>query len=238
MITAIITCMGRRSHLELTLSYAMREFDHVIVVDWSCPEKSGEFAESEGARVVRKTGERYFSGSKAKNFGASFATTEFLAFIDADTLCMPGLGSEIKSLMAPNRMVLSSRNFDGSDVNDTVGFLVVSREAFWSVGGFDESWGNRWGHEDTHLRGKLYLDAKLEVVRLERSMRLGALAHSNALRETHREAPIKQTAVEGHYRLVDWFKSKGIEHYPNDERVKDIVFNPHTESNGERLRND
>lgn len=235
MITAIITCMGRRSHLEVTLSHAMREFDRVIVVDWSCPEQSGDFAEKKGAEVVRKIGAKFFSGSAAKNFGARYARSEYLAFIDADTFCMPGLGDEIKSLIAPNRMVLSARNFDGSDVNDTMGFLVCTREAFWSVGGFDETWGNVWGHEDTHLRGKLFLDAKLEVVRLSPGMKLGALAHGNDMRETFREVPIKQSAVEGFTRLVDWFKSKGVYDYPDGESVQDIVFKPHKELSSERI---
>lgn len=231
MITAVITSMGRLAHLSITLPYALNTFDRVVVVDWSCPDGSGKFAESEGAKVIYKHGEQFFSGSKAKNLGAKHVTTEYIAFVDADTLCMPGLRRDIDSLIRPNRMLLSARDYDGSDVNDTVGFLVCTTEAFLSVEGFDESWVG-WGHEDTHLRGKLLLDAGLEVVRLPPGIKLGAIAHSNELRETFREAPIKQTAVEGWERLVDWFKSKGVPDYPNGELVKDIVFNPHT---GDRL---
>jgi hypothetical protein len=237
MITAVISCMGRLSHLSITLGYALETFDRVVVVDWSCPENGGKFAESQGAKVIYKPGEKFFSGSKAKNLGAKHVTSEYIAFIDADTLCMPGLREDIDSLLSPTRMILSARNGDGSDVNDTVGFLVCPTESFWNVGGFDESWIG-WGHEDTHLRGKLLLDAGLGVVRLSQGIKLGAIAHSNELRETFREAPIKQTAVEGWQRLVDWFKSKGVEDYPRGELVKDIVFNPHTELDCDRLRPD
>lgn len=223
--------MGRLSHLSVTLGFALKEFDRVVVVDWSCPEHSGKYAESLGAKVIYKPGETFFSGSKAKNLGAKHVTSEYIAFVDADSLCMPGLGDELKSLVSPNAMILSARNHDGSDVNDTMGFLVCRTDTFWDVGGFDESWVG-WGHEDTHLRGKLALEAGLQVKRLSPTHKLGAIAHSNDMRETYREAPIKQTAVEGYKRLVNWFATKGVD-YP--EQAQEIAFKPHSETQGERL---
>jgi hypothetical protein len=222
MITAVVTCMGRREHLETTLGFTLQTFDKVIVVDWSCPQKSGEFAAEEGAHVVYKEGEKFFSGSRAKNFGARLVTTEYIAFIDADTLCMPGLKDEIASLIAPNRMLLSARTHDGRDVNDTVGFLVCQTASFRAVGGFDETWIG-WGAEDIHLRGKLFLDEKLEVVRLS-NMALGAIAHGNDIRSENREAPIELTAVYNHKTLANWFASKGISNYVSNPSVQDIVF--------------
>ncbi len=224
MITAVVTCMGRREHLETTLGFTLETFDKVIVVDWSCPQKSGEFAASEGAHVVYKEGEKFFSGSRAKNFGARLVTTEYIAFVDADTLCMPGLKDEILSLMGPNRMLLSARAFDGRDVNDTVGFLVCQTARFRAVGGFDERWVG-WGAEDIHLRGKLFLDERLEVVRLS-SMVLGAIAHGNDIRSENREAPIELTAVHNHQTLGQWFAEKGVPDYATNPAVKDIVFVP------------
>ncbi len=222
MITAVITCMGRREHLEITLPFALQTFDRVIVVDWSCPQKSGEYAASEGASVVYRNNEKFFSGSRAKNCGARLVVNEYIAFIDADSLCLPGLKDELKSLVRPNRMILSARTLDGKEINDTVGFLVCRTEAFWNVGGFDESWVG-WGHEDIHLRGKLFLDEKLEVVRLS-GMVLGAIAHSNSLRSEHREEPIEVTGIRGFKTLKDWFASKGVEDFNQNPRVKDIVF--------------
>lgn len=222
MITAIITCMGRREHLETTLAFALQTFDKVIVVDWSCPQGSGEYAASEGASVAYKYGEKFFSGSRAKNYGAKLVTTEYVAFIDADTMCMPGLKEEIASLIGPNRMLLSARTHDGQDVNDTVGFLICQTARFRAVGGFDETWIG-WGAEDIHLRGKLFLDERLEVVRLS-GMVLGAIAHGNDIRSENREAPIELTAVHNHKTLANWFASKGISEYVTNPRVQDIVF--------------
>lgn len=214
--------MGRREHLETTLAFTQAAFDKVIVVDWSCPQKSGEFAESEGAHVVYKQGEKFFSGSRAKNFGARLVTTEYVAFVDADSMCMPGLKDEVNSLIGPHRMLLSARAFDGSDVNDTVGFIVCPIARFRAVGGFDETWIG-WGAEDIHLRGKLFLDEKLEVVRLS-GMVLGAIAHTNELRSENREAPIEKTARYNHQSLCRWFETKGVSEYVTNPAVKDIVF--------------
>ena len=222
MITAVTTCMGRRKHLELTLPRMLETFDKVILVDWSCPEGSGEYAASEGASVIYKYGEKHFSGSKAKNYGAKLVTSEYVAFIDADTMCMPGMHKELELLTGDRKMVLSARSYDGSDVNDTVGFLVCKTDSFWNVGGFDESWIG-WGAEDIHLRGKLFLDERLEVVRLG-PMTLGGIAHSNTLRNVNREAPIETTAILNHNTLASWFESKGISDYVTNPKVQDIVF--------------
>ena len=207
----------------MSLSFALQTFDKVIVVDWSCPQNSGEYAASEGASVIYKYGERFFCGSKAKNYGAKLVTTNYVCFLDADSICMPGLKEELASLKSPDSMILSCRALDGSDVNDTVGFLVCKTDSFWNVGGFDEEMWKGWGHEDIHLRGKLLLDEGLKVVRLS-GMVLGAIPHSNELRSENRSAPIVSTAIKGHKVLVDWFASKGIEGYPNNPKVKDIVF--------------
>ncbi len=222
MITAVVTCMGRRQHLEATLSFTREAFNRVIVVDWNCPEHSGDYAMANGAKAVYKSNEQFFNGSKAKNFGARFVESEYVAFVDADTVCLPTLKDELASLVRPGRMILSARTAEGKEVNDTVGFLVCETASFWSVGGFDESWIG-WGHEDIHLRGKLFLDAKLEVARLS-PMVLGAIAHSNQLRSEHREAPIEVTAVAGFKVLADWFASKGIENFNQNPKVQDIVF--------------
>ncbi len=223
MITAIITSMGRREHLEISLPRALDVFDKVIVVDWSCPKGSGEYAASEGASVVYKYGEKYFSGSKAKNYGASVVTTDYICFIDADSVCMPGMKEFLAENISNDSMLLSALNGDGTDVNDTVGFIACSTQAFRDVGGFDEEMWQGWGHEDIHLRGKLFLDLNLRVKRLA-PMLLGAIAHGNALRAVNREKPIVETAMIGFPKLREWFESRGVADFHRNPVVSDIVF--------------
>ncbi len=66
--------------------------NEVIVVDYSCPQGTGEFVREyfPAVRVVSVTGEEHFSNWKARNAGASIASSDVLVFVDADTLLAEG----------------------------------------------------------------------------------------------------------------------------------------------------
>ena len=208
--------------MELTLPLMLEEFDRVVVVDWSCPEKSGEFAECLGASVVYNPGQKYFSMAKARNLGARQVVTEKVCFVDADVMCMPGLGDELRALMSQDAMVISARSAYGHDVENLFGFLGCSLTAFWAVGGYDESYKG-WGHEDSHLRGKLFLDSYLKPKRLS-GMVLGGIAHSNTLRAVNHELPIQKSSDINFAKLNAYFQARGIRDWMSDERTRDITF--------------
>ena len=167
-------------------------------------------------------GERYFDASRARNFGASLVTTEYVAFVDADSVCMPGLGDEVRSLLSRDSMVLSARTDDGRDIPDTVGFIACPTDAFRAVGCYSEEWIG-WGSEDLQLRGKLFLDCGLKVKRLA-GMSLGAIAHSNEMRNQHRELPIEMTALDGFNKLSEWYVRRGYDSFSTHPDLKDIAF--------------
>ncbi len=222
MITAVTTCMGRLYHLETTLPLMLEEFDRVVVVDWSCPQHAGEFASSLGASVHYKYGEHYFARGGSRNYGAQVVATEYVAMVDADTMCMPGVGDELRKLLTPDSMVLSSRTASGHDVENLFGFVACSLEAFWNVGGYDESFVG-WGHEDSHLRGKLYLEEHLKVKRLS-PMALGAIAHDNSIRTEYHEESIEQSSRVNFRKLLSYFEGRGISDWMSDPRTRDITF--------------
>ena len=52
-ICIITTCMGRLAHLRQSLpSFTAQPDTSVVVVDYSCPERSGEWVESKGERTA------------------------------------------------------------------------------------------------------------------------------------------------------------------------------------------
>lgn len=214
--------MGRRDHLELTLPLMLEEFDRVVVVDWSCPQKSGEFAASLGASVHYKYGQKYFDRGGSRNYGARIVVTEYVAFVDADSMCMPGLGDELRALLEPGAMVVSARTAGGFDVENLFGFVACTLESFWNVGGYDESFIG-WGHEDSHLRGKLFLEERLKVKRVS-GMTLGAIAHGNEIRDENHEQNIHESSQVNFQKLLDYFASRGISDWMTDPRTKDITF--------------
>lgn len=223
MITAVTTCMGRLEHLEITLPLMLEEFDDVIVVDWSCPDKSGEYSAALGARIAYRPGERYFERSAARNFGAELCESEFIAFIDADTMCMPGLGDELRLMIRrKDSMVLASRTAQNYDIPNLFGFVACPTVSFRNVGGYDESYKG-WGHEDSKLRGQLFLEARLKPARLS-PMALGAIAHGNEIRAKNHEQDVYTSSVINFKKLNAYFDSHGVQNWMTDPRTADITF--------------
>lgn len=222
MITAVTTSMGRKSHLELSLPLMLAEFPHVVVVDWSCPDSSGEWAFDNGASVVYKCGEKLWHASKARNYGARCVTTEYVCFIDADSMVMPGLFSSLVEIVKSGAMALASRCPDGRDEPNLHGFLACSLGDFWSVGGYDESFSG-YALEDMKLRAQLLLEAELGVKQIP-PMTVGALQHSNELRGKYMPEPIETSAARNRGKLQDYFLSKGISDWLTDNRTEPIAL--------------
>lgn len=219
-LTAVTTCMGRLEHLQITLPLMLAEFDEVIVVDWSCPQNSGEWAAKEGATVVSKPGKQHFNVSKARNIGARQVKSRGVCFIDADTVVMPGLRAEIEDNLFLTTMVVASRLADGYDCQSLNGFVAVDIGHFWGVGGYDESLEG-YALEDAHLRARLRLERELDV---RRTSKLGGIRHGNDLRGKHFKEPIHISSKRGYEALQAYLLSKGVRDWLSDSKTSDIAY--------------
>lgn len=212
MITAVTTCKGRLDHLETTLPLMLEEFDRVIVVDWDCPQHSGDWAVKEGASVVYKRNEPFFDAARARNFGARDVMSRKVCFIDADTMVFPGLKAEIESLLKLETMILAPRNAEGFDISNLLGFIAVDIGQFWGVGGYDENF-NGYALEDVMLRAQLLVERNIQPVRVGAD-KLGAIQHSNELRGQFHREPIEDSSKRNHTAVIAYLKSKGIDGIP------------------------
>lgn len=131
----------------------------VVVVDNDSSDRTAEVAERRGARVVR---EPVANRSRARNRGAAAARAPLYAFTDADCVADPRwleelLGSadaaplvagevKIHTSEHPNRIERFERLWRfGQEAWVKLGWaatanLLVRKEAFDAVGGFDPSW--------------------------------------------------------------------------------------------------
>jgi hypothetical protein len=200
----------------------LAEFDRVIVVDWSCPQGSGRWAESEGAEVVYQKGEKYWEAACARNLGARHVQTRKVCFLDADTMVFPGLKAELESLMSLQTMVLSSRNPLNFDVPNLSGFIALDIGQFWGVKGYDETIRG-YGAEDMMLRARLCLERGLKVKRVSPDT-LGAIQHSNEIRSKFHEKPIRLTSQINLGILYEYLASQGVYDFVNDPRTRDIAY--------------
>jgi predicted glycosyltransferase involved in capsule biosynthesis len=214
--------MGRREHLEMTLPLMLEEFGHVIVVDWSCPQDSGKWAAKEGAEVIFRKGEKYFSASKARNLGARQVKTRSVCFIDADVLVSAGIQAEIARTLNLSTQVIASRDPQNNDVHALGGFIAVDIGQFWGVGGYDESLQG-YALEDVHLRARLLLERGVLPKRLSPAA-LAVFRHSNEMRGRYFEESVEVTARRNHARLMQYLATHGVTDWVNDPRTADIAY--------------
>ena len=139
----------------------------VIVVDYGCPDKSGDVVEREfpSVRVVRVDGEQGFSNWKGRNRGAAQATGDMLLFCDADTVLAAGALDTISKALPERTFGFFTRNssahFNKSGLrlgkNQLRGFQVVPADAFRKLEGYDEVPVGYAAGGDTDLEERLGL---------------------------------------------------------------------------------
>jgi glycosyltransferase involved in cell wall biosynthesis len=178
----------------------------VIVVDFSCPDETAAYVESEypSVRVVRVEGETGFSNWRARNRGAEAATADMLVFCDADTILTEDATAVIDAALPQNgfgyftRMATAQFNKSGLRLghNQLRGFQVVTAEAFRRLGGYDEVLEGYAAGGDTDLEERLALNG-FRGIKLGDGIIEDVVEHDNSARFTHHSVPIKFSYAAG-----------------------------------------
>jgi glycosyltransferase involved in cell wall biosynthesis len=140
--------MGRLAHLQQSLpSVAKQPRSTCVVVDYSCPQKCGDWVEKEypQVKVPRVTGQTRFSASRARNFGAQAGDAPWLCFFDADVILDDHFADRILPLLGPGSFFTPQ-----PWVKELMGTFLCSRDDFVRAGGYDEVF-HGWGSEDRDL---------------------------------------------------------------------------------------
>lgn len=204
MFTIVTVSKSRLNHLMRSLPRMHDQGCPVVLVDYACPEASGAWAHQNipGVQVLRVE-ESVFSVAKARNLGAAIAKTEALLFVDADVLIPGNFLSILSPEYRPDRFI----RFLGqgpSAQQGTWGLCVVPREAFVTVGGYDECFRG-WGGEDDDLYYRLKNMGLKEAV-FSASI-LETIPHPDHLRTAHYEQKDKviSFAESRMYRELKYF---------------------------------
>jgi glycosyltransferase involved in cell wall biosynthesis len=200
----ITTCKGRLEHLKRSLPRMLDQgAANVIVVDYSCPDGTGDYVREHfpSARVVPVEGQPNFSNWRARNAGASVASSQVLVFCDADTILARN-GLEWVSEHLPERALGhfepgTRRKFNKARLsladNQLAGFLVVPRAAFMRIRGYDEVLEGYGAGGDTDLTYRLGiiglkffpLDAKIIDEVLEHGDADRARFHADSMADSY-----------------------------------------------------
>ena len=149
---------GRLGHLKQTLPHMVAPGTHdVIVVDYACPEGTGDWVEATypGVRVVRVEDGIHFCLARARNFGAELVETEWIVFVDADIFPHPEWHQWIGQNVERGKFYRAGP-IAGKMDHETWGTCIISRADFLAVGGYDEVFRG-WGGEDNDLYVRLAL---------------------------------------------------------------------------------
>lgn len=155
-IALITTTKGRLHHLRETLPLMLAQgADEVIVVDYDCPDGSGDWVERHhpGVQVVRVDAAPSFCAARARNMGAAVARSEWLVFIDGDIRTHAGWVDWMREFLEPGNFYRAASGQRGRDP-ELEGTSICRRADFDAVGGYDEVF-DAWGGEDTDLYGRL-----------------------------------------------------------------------------------
>jgi len=178
-LSIITTCKGRLPHLQQTLPLMVAQGGdcEVIVVDYGCPDETSAWvtARFPEVKIVQVMAETAFHIARARNLGAQAAVSPWLMFVDADILLPPGFAAYMRPLLAPGCYYRPAPL-----TPDTWGSVLVSRDDFLALGGYDEVLRD-WGGEDDDLYHRLDAFARLSLAAFPGSM-LKALTHDDAAR--------------------------------------------------------
>lgn len=150
----VTTCKGRLEHVRQTLPRLSRQADsEVVVVDYDCPQHVGAWVRSAHpeVKVVEAPGRPLFNLSEARNLGVAATAAPWLVFLDADVLAAEDLTRRLEPLLQPKTFLRPAPR-----PAELWGALVVSREDFDAVGGYDEAFEG-WGSEDVDMTTRLEL---------------------------------------------------------------------------------
>lgn len=155
-IAFVTTCKGRLHHLKQTLPLIVGERpDEIIVVDYGCPDHSGEWVEAHfpEVKVIRVADDPGFCLARARNIGARASQATWLCFIDADVKVSPGWVAWMRHQFQPGFFYRREAEVAGS-LAETAGTVCCSRNAFDRLGGYDEVFRG-WGGEDSDFYSRL-----------------------------------------------------------------------------------
>ncbi len=162
-IAFVTTCKGRLHHIQQTLPLIVSQApDEVIVVDYGCPQRVGDWVESHypQVKVVRVEDDPGFCLPRARNIGAKHATSPWICFIDADVRIAPGWLQWLRTHVHPN-FYFRAEPKNGIRDKETWGTVVCTRQAFEMIGGYDEVFRG-WGGDDHDLYVRLRLSGMVE----------------------------------------------------------------------------
>jgi len=216
LISFVIPCKGRLSHLQQSLPRALAQPDsEVIVVDYDCPDGTAAWvAEHHPDAIVEKVEDQpFFHGPKARNAGLARAAGDWVFFLDSDILISPSLVSDVRSRLAKGRyFVFGKFRRDG-----VFGSNLTPRATVKAIGGYDEAFDGYGGADKDYFTRLNYVGLQWAYLPNEPEH---AITHTPAERIAHYpdKTGFTSLATGRLYNIAkrDLMKATGTVRFPPD----------------------
>lgn len=159
MISYVITVKGRKSHIVQTIPRLIATNpSEVILVDYCCPERSGEWVLESfpTVRVIFVENVDTFHLARARNIGAKEVNNEWICFLDADIILSEDFNLRVASILRCGFYYRPSQENSPSHNYSLYGTVICEKSTYESIYGYDEIIKN-WGEEDTDFYQRLEL---------------------------------------------------------------------------------
>jgi len=163
VLSIVTTCKGRLGNLKKSFA-SVCDVDfggHIeyVIVDFDCPDEAGTYFKSVDLPELLSltlqfvSNKPYFQPSLARNIGAVSAVSDYLLFIDADTiLTQEYVDTAVKPVL--DGTAEYSRVQMCRKASQKFGTLCLPYDLFATVRGYDASLHN-WGKEDEDIYRRL-----------------------------------------------------------------------------------
>lgn len=228
-ISFCVPCMNRIEHLQQTLPHninLIKKYNaELSLVNYDSKDNMHEYVttnfkneiNNKILNYIKVENREYFCSKKSKNIAHKYSSGDILVSLDADNFLTDNVIEQIIKDFSVNPNYLFHCGYNE-------GFIVMSRENFFKLGGYNEKMRD-WGYEDTDLVQRAfyllggfnfkYLDEGL-VTRIEHSdeLRFSNLESKNITKDEclsyndkiHRFCMESKIINPNEYYNIDWGK--------------------------------
>ena len=152
-ISVCTYCKGRLHHAVQSIPHNLSllgENDELILVDYDCPDKVGEWCEQnhKNVKVVFVKNRVYWNASHAHNCAGVNVKNDIILFSDIDMLLNETLIEEVINMKEGNFLRHNAIKGPKERFLSTYGTCAVYNKDFKEVNGYEEAFVG-WGQEDT-----------------------------------------------------------------------------------------
>lgn len=171
-ISLICACKNRKEALRVSLSswISFKEISEIIIVDWSSDDPIRDLLIfDDRIKIIEVKNKKYFNQSQPLNLASKIATGKYILKMDCDYIINPYYDF-FSNYFVDENSFLCGNHSEGIDPVYTTspyfdylkGLLLVTRENFLKVGGFNETLTKCYAFEDSELY------ARFDILGLER----------------------------------------------------------------------